>query len=58
MGCNKCNAAYPCSCDLVPQPYYEDPCFQENQCAGVQVVNQFSPVIRVITEWAVPTEGI
>lgn len=53
MGCNSCNKNV-CVCGTVPLPYYEDPCFQQNQCQGVQVVAQYTPVIRVVSSWAVP----
>ncbi len=43
-----------CSCNVVPIPYYEDPCFQENQCQGTQVVVQYTPVIKISNNWAVP----
>lgn len=38
-------------------PYYEDPCYQESQNQGVKILNQYSPVIRIPTAWAVP-EGV
>ena len=50
MSCNKCTN----SCRGVEIPYYEDSCFQENQMEGIQVFNQYAPVIRISTEWAVP----
>lgn len=53
MSCRSCSRN-PCACNIVPLPYYEDACFQENQCEGVQVFNQYSAVLRISTEWAVP----
>lgn len=53
-GC--CNSCYknPCACNVVPLPYYEDPCFQQNQCQGVQYIVQYTPVIKISNNWAVP----
>lgn len=54
--CNSCNRN-PCACNEVPLPYYEDPCFQENQTQGCKIFNQYSPVLRISTGWAVPEEN-
>lgn len=52
MGCRSCNSNS-CGCG-VQIPYYEDPCFQENQNQGCKIYNQYSPVLRISTGWAVP----
>lgn len=52
MSCRSCNN-YPCNCS-VQIPYYEDPCFQENQNQGCKIYNQYSPILRISTGWAVP----
>lgn len=55
MSCNSCNKPCNNSCGCGGTlPYYEEACFQENQNEGVQVFNQYSAVIRISTEWAVP----
>lgn len=39
---------------MVPLPYYEDPCYQENQNQGIAVVVQYTPILKVSNSWAVP----
>lgn len=53
MGCRSCHSN-PCACNTVPLPYYEDLCYQQSQCEGTVVVSQYSTVISIPTEWAIP----
>lgn len=57
MGCNGGCNKNPCACNVVPLPYYEDPCYQQNQCQGVEYVVQYTPVLKIATSWAVPEFG-
>lgn len=58
MGCNGGCNRNPCACNVVPLPYYEDDCYQQNQSQGCKVINTFSPVLRISTAWAVPNYDV